>query len=386
MQAGSLRKQIAAGFLIPILGLLLLGGLVYRYTKPLKVTRQWLRHTYEVRAELAALLSALVDAETGERGFVLTGLEESLQPYRVAIGAIPQRLERMRTLTADNPAQQQRVAALSPRIVSKRDEMMHVVAVRRLEGMEAARQLLVAGETQQSMRAIREQIEEMDALEAQLLSERDGANVRAAVALVNSLLVGTAVLVLSALLIALFFWRRLDQLIHAMSQQTRALARDTRESARLHKGGADRLDGWSETLGTVSSHVKSTAELIAQSARVLSEIAVQMSAGAQEHMADGDTDPRVALLLEQTARTAQASLSIELNTSELARIVGKLDACATEIGRSTRDFESMSRGSLQTEAALRELLAQIRTLANQKQAKLSAAQSSTEVTPVVVKN
>lgn len=81
-------------------------------------------HTQRVSLEARRLLSALVDAETGSRGFVITGREDYLAPYEEARETIPASLATLRDLVADNPAQGERVRALD------------VLALRQLEIIE----------------------------------------------------------------------------------------------------------------------------------------------------------------------------------------------------------------------------------------------------------
>jgi len=69
----------------------------------------WVQHTQTVRFETKQLLKALVDAETGVRGYGLTRREEFLEPYQSAQTEIPSALNRLETLVSDNPPQVERV-------------------------------------------------------------------------------------------------------------------------------------------------------------------------------------------------------------------------------------------------------------------------------------
>lgn len=66
----------------------------------------WVTHTYYVLNLSDSLLSAIKDAETSQRGFLLTGDETYLAPYDDAVGSVPGRLTELKELTADNPRQQ----------------------------------------------------------------------------------------------------------------------------------------------------------------------------------------------------------------------------------------------------------------------------------------
>ena len=73
-------RKLAAGFAIAVLTLVVIGIAGYKSTAHLIENDRWVAHTHEVRTKLADLLSFLKDAETGQRGFVITGDEGFIEP------------------------------------------------------------------------------------------------------------------------------------------------------------------------------------------------------------------------------------------------------------------------------------------------------------------
>src|SRR5450830_141734 len=69
-------------------------------------------HTYQVTSELDAVLASLINIETGERGFALTGNDASLEPYNAGLKEFERRVGIVKKLTSDNPAQQLRLQKL----------------------------------------------------------------------------------------------------------------------------------------------------------------------------------------------------------------------------------------------------------------------------------
>ena len=94
-------------FGLPVL-LLLIGVAVIAYRLALNERDQqnWVIHTYEVMNEARAALSSLQDAETGQRGYLLTGDQSYLEPYRNGRVAFERHLERFKRLTVGNPDEQ----------------------------------------------------------------------------------------------------------------------------------------------------------------------------------------------------------------------------------------------------------------------------------------
>lgn len=84
---------------------------------------QDVRRTYEVRKLAGDLILSITEAETGQRGYILTGDGMYLQPYRDAISQLESRMQSLLDALADRPAQQARIAALNVDIERKRSEM-----------------------------------------------------------------------------------------------------------------------------------------------------------------------------------------------------------------------------------------------------------------------
>ncbi len=85
-----------------------------------------------------ALLLALTNAETGQRGFLLTGKDGYLNPYRQARVDIPRLLKALRLATRSRPDQAQRIESLIPLIDKKLAELALTIDLRRDQGFDAA--------------------------------------------------------------------------------------------------------------------------------------------------------------------------------------------------------------------------------------------------------
>lgn len=79
------------------------------------------RHSQQVIATANELQTRVIDLETGVRGFVLTGDESYLGPWRRAKRAIPSRSKKLLSLTKDDPGQQQRALSIKRAIDSYLD-------------------------------------------------------------------------------------------------------------------------------------------------------------------------------------------------------------------------------------------------------------------------
>lgn len=176
----SLTPQITAGIGMVVALLILNAATSYRNTLKLVENERWVSHTHRVLTELEATLSTLKDAETGQRGYLLTGEERYLEPYHSAIARINQQVVGLQQLTADNNRQQQRISDLKIAINSKLAELEGTINLRRKQNLEAALQEVKSGRGKQIMGGIRQQIATMTAEETQLLQQRARESKRSA--------------------------------------------------------------------------------------------------------------------------------------------------------------------------------------------------------------
>jgi CHASE3 domain sensor protein len=107
--------KIGASFALGLLFFAVLSAISYRNTNQLVETSKRETHTYEVIGQVEELMSRLKDAETGQRGYIITGEEKYLEPYNAAIGVLDGRTRgKLRGLIQDNPAQQRRLDRVEP--------------------------------------------------------------------------------------------------------------------------------------------------------------------------------------------------------------------------------------------------------------------------------
>ena len=134
----ALTPSIVVGFLG--IALVLLGALVLALTNVGNVYENTnaVAHTNAVKAQLETLLSTLVDAETGERGFIITGDPAYLEPYNRALSAVLPDITRARQLTADNAEQQSNLVQVSAEVNVKLEELARAIQQRQDTGFTAA--------------------------------------------------------------------------------------------------------------------------------------------------------------------------------------------------------------------------------------------------------
>jgi PAS domain S-box-containing protein len=135
-------------------------------------SNKWVIHTHEVINDLGELLSTLKDAETGERGYLITGQSDYLEPYNDALKKIDILTRSSRVMTVDNEKQQRNFDSLEPLIAQKLDQLAKTIKAQRDSGVEAARGVVLTSKGKATMDKIRVLISDMQTEEQQLLSVR----------------------------------------------------------------------------------------------------------------------------------------------------------------------------------------------------------------------
>jgi PAS domain S-box-containing protein len=140
-----------------------------------EASAQSVAHTYAVTTELAEMLATLVDAETGQRGFVITGEDRYLQPYQSAVANVHAHIDRVAALTADNPDQQADLPLVRSLMEAKLAELEESIRVRRTVDFAAAAQIVATDRGKRVMGDIRSVAARMSTREQTLLQTRETA-------------------------------------------------------------------------------------------------------------------------------------------------------------------------------------------------------------------
>ncbi len=128
-------------------------------------------HTHEVIGRVDEIQARLLDAESAQRGFLLTGNDAYLLDYQTSVERLPILLDNLRRLIVDNPAQEQHLAQLQRLVETRLRQIQHVLDIYTQSGLEPAR----ADIRQSAFRttsAIREQALAMVQREQELLAQR----------------------------------------------------------------------------------------------------------------------------------------------------------------------------------------------------------------------
>jgi signal transduction histidine kinase len=191
-----------AAFAAVVAIILVSSAIVYDRLRVIELAKNSRIHTTDILETLQRAMDAMVDQETGVRGYLITGDEKFLQPYHEGSNAFTAAIRKAKDLIRDNPAQQNRLNELNELAKNWRGIAEREIAlIAKPETREDARALegSTAGKT--AMDLIRAKVDEIDEVERGLLSKREAVQKQAfATAYTMTILGGVASLIIAALM------------------------------------------------------------------------------------------------------------------------------------------------------------------------------------------
>ena len=168
-----LPTRTIAGVIIAVLAIVLMALFTYRALESREVAATRVTQTLQILEGLQSLHSSLKDAETGQRGFLLSNEERYLEPYVAARAAVPSEFTTLRKLMSDSGAEQlQRLETLERIATTKLEELEQTIQLSRAGEEAMAIAIVRSDRGKNAMDQVRSIIGEMKATEDGLLAAR----------------------------------------------------------------------------------------------------------------------------------------------------------------------------------------------------------------------
>ena len=149
------------GFAAALLLLCLVSIISIRSTRALVSQNQLEGDAFDQLLHMTDLVSRLKDAETGQRGYLLTGEEQYLQPYRDALTGLETDLKSLRQSSSNNPELRERLNRIEPLIRLKLAELNQTITLRHERGYDAAIEVVKTDKGRRIMDDIRQALAQM---------------------------------------------------------------------------------------------------------------------------------------------------------------------------------------------------------------------------------
>ncbi|MFI5954591.1 response regulator [Cryptosporangium sp. NPDC051539] len=227
-------RLLAIGYLLALVGLVVIGLSAYLRIGIMLADRAPVDHSYDVLYRIETVRERFLDAERGQRGYVITGKASYLYPYQVAIDRVGGDLAGLRAATEDNPRQRALLDGLDPPAQVKLAVMAETVSLRESSGFAAAQNFTLTGQGSAAMIQIAGGLDEMRTEELRLLDQRQAASKASALHTRTLIVWGSIAVVLVVGLGAWWLTRRITRPIKEVTAAAnRITAGDLTHSASV---------------------------------------------------------------------------------------------------------------------------------------------------------
>lgn len=332
---------LAIGFAL----LLAVGAVNLLLARSARLQSELVSHTIEVQAQSSRVLNALLDAETGQRGFLLTGKEPYRVRYESGRRTVPVALGRLGRLTADNPRQRRVLRELAPLAAAKLAELDRTIRLAQANRGGEALAIVRTGYGKEIMDRLRVLVVQIQAEENGLL-ERRRATVDSSAQFL--LFLSIAGLLLAALLAA--------AAIISTFRYARGIARANEEIRRFNEELEETVSERTADLQAANDEIQRFAYIVSHDLRAplvnvmgfTSELEVA-GGEARGLIADADVQAPDIVTPERRAAIAEdlpeAIRFIRASTSKMDRLINAILKLSRE-GRRTLAPEQIDMAAL----------------------------------------
>jgi methyl-accepting chemotaxis protein len=347
----SIRSKLLVGFAVPVLVMFLIATFLYVSVEQLLEHSGWVSHTHVAVSYGTRLIGAMVDQETGERGFLVTGQDEFLEPYTAGKRNFAQIMSEAQAYVADNPTQVDRLKrvdelarqfeerAAAPEIAKRREVNTGKAPISEVSAMLAAK----AGKG--SMDEIRRIVGEFTDAESKLLAQRN----LAAEGSGRSAVVGSLLLVLGGVLVtillAFYLSRALTRPIFGAIELLESIAAgDLQQTVEITS---------QDEMGQLQRAMKAMLEKLS----IISRDATAIAGG------DLTQDVRVSSERDGVGKAFKKMVE------ELRTLVQQAGSAATQVASGSKELSSasqnLSQGATEQASSLEEITSSVMEIGSQ---------------------
>lgn len=313
-----LTPVVRTGFGLILAAMAFVGGFSLMTINALIEANKWVTHTWEIKEQLRYVEKLLLDAETGQRGYLYTNSEAFLQPYLNARETLDDTVRELERLIGDTPVQQARVEQLEQLIEAKMNELAETIRLKQAGQEESLRSLVLSGEGQAVMNDIRALMNEMQDTEVELLAERsqraDNATTVATLTILGSTLAAMALGAIVLIFIARQVVRPINQVSNIIASSASEIAATVEQQERNAVNQASAIHQTTTTMEELEASSQQSAEQ-AEAASGGSQNILALASGSQNGVKTDRTSLR-----DKVGQIADRILHLSEQTGQIGNI------------------------------------------------------------------
>ncbi|MBM0745601.1 methyl-accepting chemotaxis protein (plasmid) [Phormidium sp. CLA17] len=305
----------------------------------------WVTHTYAVKAQLKDLEKTLVDAETGQRGFLFVNQESYLEPFNSASQKLRDNFSQLRDKIKDNPKQIERLSVVENLAQQKMEELEATINLRKAGKEKDVKALVLSGKGKQLMDDIRNRLAEMVKVEEQLLAERQQVSTQAQ----NLTTVVSWTSILAVVVIGAGTSVIITQILRRVLSKVVTLAEKVSVgdlTTQVEVTSNDEIGRLMAALGAMTQNLNGLVRQVQQSGIQVTTSTTQIAASGKQ---------LEATLTEQVASTTQVSVTAKEIAATASELAKTMEAVVATAQSTTTAADNGQQGLRQMEATMRQL-------------------------------
>jgi diguanylate cyclase (GGDEF)-like protein len=248
---------------------------------------EWVTHTQQVIHESETLLGYLRDAETGQRGYLLTLTTDYLEPYHNGVKASRQSLKTLGKLTSDNPAQQALLSDISRLMDLKFIELSETIGYASLGNTSEALEIVKSDQGKELMDQIRVLLDEFITHENHLLEERSRSYEEHNNLLKNLLILEVSIFLVISIFLSVYLQRTIIRPLELLTRSTK--------QGSHHSDDYVSLINSNDEIGELAVSFKQMHSRIQQDSSALEKISLELKRERDKALHASFTDPLTGL-------------------------------------------------------------------------------------------
>ncbi|MBL4775024.1 MAG: methyl-accepting chemotaxis protein [Mariprofundus sp.] len=360
------------GLLIPVamLFLWLLVGVIEEF----KENEAWVVHTHEVLRQSNVLIAHLADAETGQRGYLLTQKESYLEPYLKGSQAVQQDMMRLTEMTSDNLGQQQRLQQMNQVIRNKFDEMSRTIELMKAGQAQDALNVVLSDQGKVMMDQIRVLVSQFNQAEQILLEQRSTLFVQINATAMDTIQWGALLSVLLTIGLGMLLARNISLALKKVTSGLEGLANGGGDlSLRMEVRGTDEISQLSSSMNRMMEMLSGMISNVRQSSVQVAGTSNQIAASMREQ--EATVSQQAATTHEIAASSKEIAATAAMLKHNMQGVVTLANNAADSAGQGQEQIELLEHALSSMQAASGNISAKLGHL-SEKAANISQVAST----------
>lgn len=346
----TLSRQILAGYAISLLLLAALGYFAFRISRDMLAAFEDRRQANAIVQQAGTVLSLMQDAETGQRGYVLTGQERYLAPHANAVAKLPGALSDLKAAYAEAERAQDDLPILRTKIDEKLAELKQTIDLRRAGDEKGALEIVLSDHGKEAMDEIRQVISTILTEETSSLNKSNEAAQKEEASFEKVIELGIPAAALIMLVVGIFTARSIAHSINGVTRAAGEIADGNLNVAIPTSSSVEEISALAKAFSTMVASLRRSAHLSERLAA--GDLTVEVKPISNADVVGQAQSEMVAKLSELIEQVQSSGVQVNSSAVQIAASSKEQQSAATEMASTTTEIGTTAKEMSATSAEL----------------------------------